>query len=444
MDLDKIFKAYDVRGTYPDQLNEDIVNKVGQAFAIFTKADTILVGRDMRESGISLSKEFIKGVAAQGVNVIDLDLISTDTIYFATGKLGFPGAMLTASHNPAEYNGMKMCLAGAKPVGVETGLVEIKDMVLKGEFTPSQTPGTVEERDIMPEFIDHALSFIDVNKIKPLKVAIDAGNGMAGKLIPLIQKHLPIEVVPLYFELDGSFPNHPASPIEPENVADLIAKVKEENCDMGMAFDGDGDRVFFIDNQGNRIAAALVDAMLAEQILKKNPGEKMIYTVPCSKIFKETIEANGGEAIIDRVGHSYIKKTMADTGAIFAGEHSGHYYFRDNYKADSGLITALLVLELISELDQPFSEVLKKYQKYSAIEETNSDVDDKDKVLAGLKEKYADAKISDLDGLTFEYEDYWFNVRPSNTEPKLRLNLEADTEELRDQKAEEILNFIRG
>ncbi len=443
MDLNEIFKAYDIRGTYPDQLNEELIYKIGQAFAIFAKSDTILIGRDMRESGISLSKEFIKGANAQGVNVIDLGLISTDVIYFATGKLNMPGLVLTASHNPAEYNGMKMCLAGAKALSGDTGLKDIQAMVEKNEFTPAETPGTIEEKDIMPEFIDHVLSLVNTDIIKPLKVAIDAGNGMAGKLIPLIQKHLPIEVVPLYFELDGTFPNHEANPIKPENVADLITKVKEENCDLGMAFDGDGDRVFFVDNKGQRVSAAIINAMLAEQILKKNPGEKMIYNVPCSKIFKDTIEENGGQAIRERVGHSIIKKTMADTGAIFAGEHSAHYYFRDNYKADSGLIAALFVLEAISELDKPLEEILNKYQKYYSIEETNSDVEDKDKKLAELKEKYSDAKIDDLDGYTFEYEDYWFNVRPSNTEPKLRLNLEANTEELRDQKAEEILNFIR-
>lgn len=443
MELDAIFKAYDVRGTYPGQLNEELMEKIGRAFASFAGSDTILVGRDMRLSGPSLIKSLIKGIAGQGVNVIDLGLISTDAIYYAAGKLNHPGAMLTASHNPAEYNGLKMCLADAKPVGQETGLLEIKKMVAVNTIPAASSLGKIIEKNILPDFINHAISFIDQNKIKKLKVAVDAGNGMAGQLIPLLQEKLALKIVPLYFELDGSFPNHPASPIEPANVADLIAKVKTEKCDLGLAFDGDGDRVFFIDEQGQRISASLIDALLAEQILKKNPGEKIIYTVPCSKIVKKTIEANGGQAILDRVGHSFIKKTMAETNAIFGGEHSGHYYFRDNFRADSGLIAALFVLEALAELNQPFSKIIKKYQKYYSIEETNSEVPDKEATLARLKEKYSAASISELDGITFEYPDYWFNVRHSNTEPKLRLNLEANTLFLRDQKAEEILNFIR-
>ncbi|MFH1536442.1 MAG: phosphomannomutase/phosphoglucomutase [Patescibacteria group bacterium] len=438
-----IFKAYDIRGIYPDEFNKNTAYKLGRAFATFVTAPEIIVGQDMRGSGPELVEHFARGITDEGKKAILLGEVSTDTLYFASGKLNLPGSMFTASHNPAKYNGIKFCNAGAAPISEDTGLNEIQKLVLDNKWTEPEKKGEIKNQDILNDYIEHCLSFIDVKKISKLKIVVDAGNGMAGKIVPLISKKIPCEIIPLYFELDGSFPNHEANPIKPENVQDLIAEVKKNKADLGLAFDGDADRVFFIDEKGNRISSSLITAMISEQILKKNPGEKIIYNVPCSKIVPEIITKNGGKAILERVGHSFIKETMKKTGAIFGGEHSGHYYFQNNFRADSGLIASLIVLEILSELNQPFSNILQPYQKYFSIEETNSEVQDKEGKLKELKTKYSDAKISELDGLTFEYPDFWFNVRPSNTEPTLRLNLEADTLELRDQKSDEILKLIR-
>lgn len=443
MDLKTIFKAYDIRGVYPDQLNEELAQKVGRAFATFVASDTIYIGHDMRESGIPLAKQFAQGVMDMGKNVRMIGLIPTDASYYVAGKFDAPVVMITASHNPPEYNGIKLTNAGAVPIGEESGLVDIRTMVEKNEFTVAETPGTMEEVDIIEGFVEHLLSMIDVTAIKPFKIGVDAGNGMGGFIVPKVFAKLPCEIVPLYFELDGSMPNHEPNPIDPKNVQDLIATVKAEKCDIGLAFDGDADRCYFIDEKGGRISASLTTALIAKNVLKKNPGATIIYNAVCSKIVPETIEANGGTAVRDRVGHSFIKKTMKDTGAIFAGEHSGHYYFLNNYRADSGMIAALIVLEMLSHSDVPFSEMLAEFQKYYAIEETNSAVEDKDAVMQRLKEHYSDATIDELDGITFTYADYWFNVRPSNTEPVLRLNLEANTPELRDEKTTEVLALIR-
>ncbi|MFH1426254.1 MAG: phosphomannomutase/phosphoglucomutase [Candidatus Kerfeldbacteria bacterium] len=444
MNLDAIFKAYDIRGVVPDDLNEDLVTKLGKAFATFVEADTVMVGHDMRNTSLPLAEAFASGVMSTGKNVTFLGLIPTDASYYAAGKYELPCVMFTASHNPAQWNGLKLTNAGAVPIGLESGLQDIRDILEKELWKESSTPGTRSDKNVIDEYIAHALSLVDVSKIKPFKVAIDAGNGMGGYVAPKLFEHLPCEVIPLYFELDGTMPNHEPNPIKSENVADLIEAVKKEGADIGLAFDGDADRVFFIDEKGSRVSASFVGAMVAKNMLKKNPGATIIYNAVSSKIVPETIEKNGGTAVIERVGHSFIKKTMAETGAVFATEHSGHYYFKDNYRADSGLITSLIVLEMLSETDKPFSELLAEFQKYFAIEETNSEVDDKDAAIARVKEKYADAKITELDGVTFEYDDYWFNVRPSNTEPVLRLNLEANTPELRDEKAAEVLQIIRG
>ncbi|MFA6027477.1 MAG: phosphomannomutase/phosphoglucomutase [Patescibacteria group bacterium] len=438
-----IFKAYDIRGVYPKQINTETAKALGRSFACFVSEKTIIVGRDMRASGQELSQAFINGVLLQGKDVINIGKISTDCSYFASGKLNLPAAMFTASHNPASYNGIKFSLAGAQPLSSDTGLLKIRDMAIAQNWPSASASGKTQEKDILPEYINHALSLVASANIKNLSVAVDAGNGMAGKIIPLLQEKLSINVTPLYFELDGTFPNHEANPIKLENVQDLIKTVKEKKADIGLAFDGDADRVFFIDEKGARVSSSLVTAMIAEQILIKNPKAAIIYNVPCSKIVSETIERCGGKGIKERVGHSFIKATMKKYGAIFGGEHSGHYYFKDNYFADSGLIAALFVLEIISKLDKPFSQILEKFQKYFAIEETNSEVTDKEEKIKELKEKYKDARIEEMDGVTFMYPDYWFNVRPSNTEPALRLNLEANTEELKNNKTQEILNIIR-
>ncbi|MBU0732096.1 phosphomannomutase/phosphoglucomutase [Patescibacteria group bacterium] len=437
-----IFKAYDIRGIYPDEINENTAYLLGRAFAVFADSDTILVGRDMRTSGKSLVNEFARGVVDQGKTIIKLGLISTDALYFAAGKLDAPGAMFTASHNPPEYNGIKFCKAGAEPVSDETGLNDIRDMVLKNDFPEAKNKGKQEEKDILPDYVKHVLSFVEEKKLGNLKIVIDAGNGMAGKLAPMVFDKTPCEIIPMYFELDGTFPNHEANPIKPENVQDLITKVKEEGADLGLAFDGDADRVFFIDDQGNRVSSSLITAMVADQVLEKNPGASIIYNVPSSKIVPEIIEKKGGIAILERVGHSFIKETMKEKNSIFGGEHSGHFYFRDNYRADSGLIAALIVIEIISQAKAKFSELLAPYAKYNAIEETNFEVSDKEKALAALKEKYSNARIEEIDGITFHYDDFWFNVRPSNTEPVIRLNLEANTEELMNEKTKEISGFL--
>lgn len=444
MDLSKIFKAYDVRGVFPTQLNEDIARRIGRAFAHSVDGATILIGHDMRSSSPMLSRAFAEGVMDTGKNVEYAGLMSTDASYFAAGKFNMPVAMFTASHNPAQWNGIKMTNAGAVPIGAESGLKDIQRIAEEGVFTAATTRGTITERDITADFVEHALSMIDIKKIRPLKIAVDAGNGMGGFIIPKVFAHLPVTLVPLYFELDGTMPNHEPNPIDPKNVQDLIAAVKAEGCDLGLAFDGDADRVFFIDEQGNRISASIIGAMVADNLMKKHPHATMIYNVVSSDVVKETIERNGGTAIMERVGHSFIKKTMKDTHAVFAAEHSGHYYFAQNFRADSGLIAALIVLEMLSEMNIPCSQALAQYQTYYAIEETNSEVEDKTAIITALKRRYADATQTEFDGVTFRYPDFWFNVRPSNTEPVLRLNLEARSPELRDQKTAEILSLIRS
>jgi phosphomannomutase len=415
---------------------------VGAAFARFVDSDRIVVGRDMRTSSPALVDAFAEGAATEGGTIVDVGEVSTDALYFASGKLDLPGVMFTASHNPARYNGMKMCKPQAVPIGSESGMREIQ--ATAEALDPPSAPARVEENDILGDYADHCRSFVDANALRPLKVAIDAGNGMAGKTVPIVFDPLPFEVSPLYFELDGTFPNHPANPIEEANLVDLQKLVLDRGCDVGISFDGDADRVFLVDEKADLISGSVTTAMVAETLLKKNPGEKIIYNLICSWAVPEVIEENGGTPIRTRVGHSFIKKVMADTGAIFGGEHSGHYYFRDNFRADSGMIAALLVLEAMSASSDPLSEILRPFERYSDSGEINTEVADQEAALTRLGEFYSDGKQDRTDGLTVEYEDWWFNCRASNTEPLLRLNLEARTDELMATKRDEVLRVITG
>ncbi|MBU1131878.1 phosphomannomutase/phosphoglucomutase [Patescibacteria group bacterium] len=439
----QIFKAYDVRGIYSDELDGETMEKIGRSFVQFLSAKKVVVGYDMRLSSPELSAAFMRGCVKQGADVLDLGQISTDALYFCSGKYDLPGVMITASHNPKEYNGVKFCRAGAEPIGGDSGLEQIKELVSADNFVDAETAGVIEKKEnILKEFRDHCLKFIDKEKIKPLKIVVDAGNGMAGKVVPIIFENLPCEIIPLYFELDGNFPHHPSNPLEKENVLDLISKVKESGADLGLAFDGDADRVFFIDEKGERVDSSFATAMIAKNLLKKNPGEKVIYTVTVSKAVPDIVEKMGSESILTRVGHSFIKELMKKSGAIFSGEHSGHYYFRDNFRADSGIIAALIVIEMLSESGKKLSEFSEKFDSYHKIEEMNTQVEDKDLVIQNLKEKYGANLTQEFDGVTFEFPDWWFNVRPSNTEPLLRLNLEANSEELMEEKTAEVLGVM--
>jgi phosphomannomutase len=442
-DLDKIFKAYDIRGVYPDDLDEAAAERIGRAFARFTGSEALVVGRDMRLSSPGLAAAFIRGAGSVGVDVTDVGEVSTDALYFASGKLDRPGAMFTASHNPGRYNGIKLCRAKAAPIGEESGLLDIKQLASKDEDIPAEA-GVSTTTEILPDYARHCLTFIDQSHFRPLKVAIDAGNGMAGKTVPLVFDDLPFDVHALFFELDGNFPNHPANPIEAENLVDLQRAVTENGCDVGIAFDGDADRMFLVDEKQALVSGSLTTALVADRLLKKHPRETIIYNLICSWAVPEVVRENGGTPVRSRVGHSFIKEVMAETGAIFGGEHSGHYYFRDNFRADSGMIAALIVLEAMCEAAQPLSELLQPFRRYHDSGEINSEVRDQDAKLEELAESYADGSQDRVDGLTVEYTDWWFNCRPSNTEPLLRLNLEARSAQLRDEKVAEVLSVIRG
>jgi phosphomannomutase len=442
-DLSAIFKAYDVRGTYPDQLDEEIARRIGGAFGRFAGSGRVVLGRDMRVSSPSLAAAFAEGAAAAGVDVVDLGEVSTDALYFASGRLDLPGAMFTASHNPGHYNGIKLCRAGAAPIGAESGLQEIRALAETGA-DGTDPRGAVILEEILEEYAAHCRGFVDVSVLQPLRIAIDAANGMAGKTVPLAFRGLPFEVLPLFFELDGTFPNHPANPIEPENLVDLQKEVLDGRCDAGIAFDGDADRIFLVDETGEPVSGSTTTALVAERLLRKHPGEAVIYNLICSWAVPEVIGENGGRPIRTRVGHSFIKQVMAETGAIFGGEHSGHYYFRDNFRADSGMIAALLTLEAMSESGLPLSRMLEPYRRYAASGEINSVVADQQAALARLGTVYAEGKQDWSDGLTVEFDDWWFNCRPSNTEPLLRLNLEARDEETMAAKRDEVLGLIRS
>lgn len=444
MDLTRIFKAYDVRGVYPEELNEDIARRIGWAFAEFTRSSALVVGRDCRVSSPSLAAAFTEGVAERGVDVVDIGLATTDMLYFASGRLDMPGAMFTASHNPPHYNGIKLCRAGAAPVGADSGLEEVRDLAAGEPPSPDPVRGTVTTRDLVEEYINHVLSFVDAAQMAPLTVVADAANGMAGLVLPAIFDRLPAKLVGLYLDLDGTFPNHPADPIQPENQADLMRAVLEHSADVGLAFDGDADRVFLVDERAQGVSGSLVTALVAEAMLEREPGGKIVHNLITSWVVPEIVREHGGEPIRTRVGHSFIKKVMADTGAIFGGEHSGHYYFRDHFRADSGLIAALFVLQRLSETGKPLSQLLAPYRRYEASGEINSEVTDQGAALERVAAAFSDGRQDRLDGLTVEYEDWWFNVRPSNTEPLLRLNVEARTKELLEEQTKGVLSVIRS
>ncbi|MGH9123818.1 MAG: phosphomannomutase/phosphoglucomutase [Acidimicrobiales bacterium] len=434
--LDTLFKAYDIRGLVPEQLDADLARRVGAAFAGFVgrEAGRVLVGRDMRASGVELARAFAEGVTACGLDVVDLGLMSTDEMYFASGRLNAPGAMFTASHNPAHYNGIKLCLAGARPVGEDTGLADIKAAVAadSGRGGADSGRGTVTSADVLDDFATHVRSFVDPEVLRPLRVVADTANGMGGLVAPRLFQALPFRLEILYPELDGSFPNHPADPIQAANLVDLQAKVLAEGADVGLAFDGDADRCFLVDDQAQSLSGSTTTALVAAAMLEKVPGSTVLYNLICSKSVPEVIRERGGTPVRTRVGHSFIKAVMAETGAVFGGEHSGHYYFRDNYRADSGSIAALVVLEVLSRSDQPLSQLRRPFERYADSGEINTKVSDTTAVIGRVSQAYDPAKHPGVthdwtDGLTVDLGDWWFNLRPSNTEPLLRLNLEAPT-----------------
>ena len=441
-----IFKAYDVRGVYPDEINEETVYRIGRAFVQYLHPTTVAVGRDMRISSPALAAALIRGLAEQGADVVDLGLTTTDELYFAVGKFNYPaGIMVSASHNPKQYNGLKWCRENAIAISSETGGDAIRDLALAANFPVASRQGEVVQRDVTDDYVRHVLSFIDVAKIRPLKVAVDAGNGMAGMIVPKVFAHLPCELVPLYFELDGAFPNHPASPIEPENTERLRALVPEQHCAMGVAFDGDADRMFLVDEQGRLLGGDMVTALVAQSLLRKHPGATILYNLINSRSVPELIEREGGRAVRTRVGHSFIKAQMRQENAIFGGEHSGHFYFRDNWYADSGLIAFLVVLELISESGKTVSELVAAVDHRVRSGEINTKVADQEGRMKSIAEQYAaqGGQVDSLDGVTISFPTWWFNVRPSNTEPLLRLNLEADTADEMAKRRDEVLKLIR-
>jgi phosphomannomutase len=440
-----IFKAYDIRGTYPDELNEEVAARIGRAIGTYLKVPQVAVGHDMRVSSPALAAALIEGLTAQGVDVINLDLTSTDELYFAVGKFNYPaGVMVTASHNPAQYNGFKLCRAQAVPISSETGLQEIRDSALKGDFPTPARRGEVTARDVLDAYVDEVLSFIDPAQVKPLTLVVDAGNGMAGLTAPAVFKRLPCKVVPLYWELDGHFPHHPASPIEPENMVDLQKAVLAHGADMGVAFDGDADRMFIVDEKADLVDGGMVTALVARSLLTKYPGSTILYNLIVSRSVPELIERMGGTAVRTRVGHSFIKQIMRERNAIFGGEHSGHFYFRDFWFADSGMVAMLVVLELVSKEGKSVSELIQSLSTRVRSGEINSHVSDAPAKMAAIERHYADAQIDHLDGITVSYPTWWFNVRPSNTEPLLRLNVEADNRQLMEQKRDEVLALIRS
>jgi phosphomannomutase len=447
----KVFKAYDVRGIYPDELDEEGAYAIGRAYAEQFEPATIAVGRDMRLSSPAMQEAFVRGAAEAGVSVLDVGMIGTEMLYFAVGELGLDGgATITASHNPKEYTGTKIVRRGALPVGADSGLLDIRDRALSfqgGER--GQTPdvaGRVEARDIYGGFVDKVMSFIDPEAVEPLRVVIDAANGMAGAMLPPILERLPVDAVPCFFEPDGSFPSHEPNPLLPENRAFIVAKVREEGADLGIAFDGDADRCFFVDDTGEFVPGDFVTALLAESMLEKSPGGTIIYDVRASWAVRDVVERLGGTALPNRVGHAFIKLRMREVDAVFAGEVSGHYYFRDFYQADSGTIPALLVLELVSKRGQRLSEILRPFrERYFLTGELNTPVADVALTLQRLKEHFADqGEVSHLDGISITAGDWHLNVRPSNTEPLLRLNLEALDHALMEAKRDEALEVIRG
>lgn len=443
MSLDAIFKAYDIRGVYPDEIDETLARRIGNAFAHFTGASAIVVGRDMRPSSEPLVAAFVEGATLAGADVTDVGLCSTDLVYFASGKLDVPGAMFTASHNPAQYNGIKLCRAGAAPVGEQTGLNQIKEMVASGVTSRGEVAGKVDRRDMLDEFGAHVRSFVDVSALRPLKVVADTANGMGGLVVPKVFEGLPFLLTLLYGELDGTFPNHPADPIQVENLKDLQRAVVDGRADVGLAFDGDADRVFLVDDLGQPVSGSTTTAIVAKAMLERHPGGTVVHNLICSRAVPEIVAENGGTPVRTRVGHSFIKQVMAETGAIFGGEHSAHYYFRDNWRADSGSIAALLVLEALSRAGVPLSELRKPFERYALSGEINTRVADPTATIEKVAAAYAACDQDRLDGLTVDCGDWWFNLRPSNTEPLLRLNLEAPDESAVETHTAEVLALVR-
>jgi phosphomannomutase len=443
-----VFKAYDVRGVYPSQLDEEGGHEIGRAYVEQFEPKRIAVGRDMRISSPSMAAATIEGAAEGGADVLDIGLVGTEMLYFAVGELGLDGGIqVTASHNPKEYTGMKIVRRGAMPVGGDSGLLEIRDRALAGSDTSGgQAPGRVQKEDVLPAYVDKVLSFIDVDAVKPLRVVIDAANGMAGVMLAPVLERLPTDVVRYFFEPDGNFPNHEPNPLLPENREFIVGKVLEDSAQLGVAFDGDADRCFFVDDTGEFVPGDFVTALLAESILEKDPGEKVIYDARASWAVPETIERAGGIPLVNRVGHAFIKQRMRKEDAVFGGEVSGHYYFRDFCQADSGVIPFLLMLELISKRGQSLSELLRSYtERYFLTGELNTPVSDVAVKLQELKERFGpEGKVSHLDGISIEAEDWHMNVRPSNTEPLLRLNLEARSRELMERKRDEVLAVIQS
>ncbi|MET8137138.1 MULTISPECIES: phosphomannomutase/phosphoglucomutase [unclassified Streptomyces] len=450
-DLSQLVKAYDVRGVVPDQWDEPLAELFGAAFVQVTGADAIVIGHDMRPSSPGLSRAFARGAAARGVDVTEIGLCSTDQLYYASGAFGLPGAMFTASHNPAQYNGIKMCRAGAAPVGQDTGLSEIRQLTESwldsGAPSSDATPGTITQRDTLEDYAAYLRTLVDLTSIRPLKVVVDAGNGMGGHTVPTVFSGLPLELVPMYFELDGTFPNHEANPLDPANIVDLQKRVREEGADLGIAFDGDADRCFVVDERGEPVSPSAVTALVAARELAKHGGGTVIHNLITSWSVPEVVREHGGTPVRTRVGHSFIKAEMARSGAIFGGEHSAHYYFRDFWNADTGMLAALHVLAALGGQDGPLSGLVAEYDRYAGSGEINSTVDDQAARLAAVRAAYEGREgvtIDELDGLTVTTEDAWFNVRPSNTEPLLRLNAEARDEATMTKLRDEVLEIIRG
>ncbi|MFF2471933.1 phosphomannomutase/phosphoglucomutase [Streptomyces sp. NPDC058066] len=450
-DLSGLVKAYDVRGVVPDQWDETTAELFGAAFVQVTGADAIVTGHDMRPSSPGLARAFARGATAQGADVTEIGLCSTDQLYYASGSFGLPGAMFTASHNPARYNGIKLCRAGAEPVGQDTGLAEIRALVEgwtdNGAPATARRTGTVTTTDTLTGYATYLHSLVDLSVIRPLKVVVDAGNGMGGHTVPTVLAGLPLDIVPMYFELDGTFPNHEANPLDPANIVDLQARVRAEGADLGLAFDGDADRCFVVDEHGDPVSPSAVTALVASRELARHPGASVIHNLITSRTVPEVIREAGGTPVRTRVGHSFIKREMARAGAVFGGEHSAHYYFRDFWNADTGMLAALHVLAALGTQSAPLSVLTSNFERYAASGEINSAVSDPSSRTAAVRAAWADrpdVTLDDLDGLTVSGTDWWFNVRPSNTEPLLRLNVEAPTESAMRALRDEVLATIRA
>ncbi|HEU4542259.1 MAG TPA: phosphomannomutase/phosphoglucomutase [Jiangellaceae bacterium] len=458
-DLSTIVKAYDIRGLVPDQLNEEVARAVGAAFVeVLGSPGSVVIGHDMRPSSVPLATAFARGVTSRGANVVMIGLASTDQLYYASGFMDMPGAMFTASHNPAQYNGIKLCRAGAAPVGQDTGLAQIRELaeqILAGGSGSASQPddgsgrGVIEQRDVLAGYATHLLSLVPLQGIRPLTVVVDAGNGMAGHTVPAVLDVPGITLVPLYFELDGTFPNHEANPIEPENLRDLQAAVVDHGADLGLAFDGDADRCFVVDERGAAVNPSVLTALIATRELERAPGQRVVHNLITSRAVPEIVREHGGEPVRTRVGHSFIKQTMAETGAVFGGEHSAHYYFRDFWRADSGMLAALHTLAALggSPVGTALSELIAPYDRYVSSGEINSTVSDQAAVTAAVEASFAareGVSVDHLDGLTVQHDDWWFNLRPSNTEPLLRLNVEAVDAPTMERIRDDVLNTVRG